>query len=138
MMIQRNVSQIFEYIYSNINTFPRHKSNRIQLVNQIRLQKMLDFIYTHYSEQISLKDLARAANVSRSEAGRCFNAFMNCSPIEMLIRHRLRIACKMLAEKIYNVEEVSNLCGFNSVNYFRRQFNAKYGVTPGKYCSLGK
>jgi AraC-like DNA-binding protein len=138
MMIQRDVSQIFEYIYLNINTFPRHKSNRIQLINQIRLQKMLDFIYTHYQEQISLKDLAQAANVSRSEVGRCFNAFMNCSPIEILIRHRLQIACKMLAEKIYTVEEVCNFCGFNSVNYFRRQFKAKYGITPGKYCALGK
>ena len=138
MMIQRNVSQIFEYIYSNINTFPRHKSNRIQLINQIRLQKMLDFIYTHYQKQISLKDLAQAANVSRSEAGRCFNSFMNCSPIEFLIQHKLQIAYKMLAEKIYTVEEVCNFCGFNSVNYFRRQFKAKYGITPGKYCTLGK
>ena len=99
---------------------------------------MLDFIYTHYQKQISLKDLAQAANVSRSEAGRCFNSFMNCSPIEFLIRHKLQIAYKMLAEKIYTVEEVCNFCGFNSVNYFRRQFKAKYGITPGKYCALGK
>ena len=138
MMIQRDVSHIFEYIFLNINTFPRHKSNRIQLVNQIRLQKMLDFIYSHYSGHISLKDLARAANVSRSEAGRCFKAFMNCSPIEKLIRHRLQMAYKMLAEGIYTVEEVSNSCGFNSVNYFRRQFKAKYGIAPRKHCNLGK
>lgn len=99
---------------------------------------MLDFIYSHYSGHISLKDLARAANVSRSEAGRCFKAFMNCSPIEKLIRHRLQMAYKMLAEGIYTVEEVSNSCGFNSVNYFRRQFKAKYGIAPRKHCNLGK
>ncbi|MBQ9772957.1 MAG: AraC family transcriptional regulator [Lentisphaeria bacterium] len=138
MTIQRNISHLFEYIYTNINSFPRYKSNRIQLVNQIRLQKMLDFIYSHYSEEISLETLARAANVSRSEAGRCFKTFMNSSPVGILIQYRLQIAQKMLAEKIYTVEEVSSACGFNSVNYFRKQFKAKYGITPGKYCSLGK
>jgi len=138
MRIQRDISLIFEFIYSNIDHFPRYKSNRIQLVNQIRLQKMLDFIYTHYREQITLEALARAANVSRSEAGRCFKAFMNSSPVEILIQHRLQMAQKMLSEKIYTIEEVSDSCGFNSVNYFRKQFKAKYGITPGKYCSLGK
>ena len=130
MTIQRDASSIFEYIFLNINIFPRYRSNRIQLINQIRMQKMLDFIDHHYSGHISLKDLAKAANVSRSEVERCFKAFMNRSPIEILIRHRLRIAYKMLAEGIYTIEEISNSCGFNSVNYFRRQFKSKYGVSP--------
>lgn len=138
MMIQRDVSCIFEYIYSNMNSLPRHKSNRIQLIHQIRLQKMLDFIYSHYSEHISLEDIARAANVSRSEAGRCFKNFMNSSPIEILLQHRLQTAQQMLAERICTVEEISHACGFNSVNYFSRQFKSKYGTTPGKYCDLGK
>ena len=133
MIIQRNVSCIFEYIYLNIKTLPRYKSNRIQLVNQIRLQKMLDFIHSHYSGHISLKDLARAANVSRSEVGRCFKEFMNGSPIEILIQHRLQAASKMLSEGIYTIEEVSTSCGFNSVNYFRRKFKTKYGITPSAF-----
>ena len=138
MVIQRNISCIFEYIYSNMAAFPRCRSNRIQLIHQIRLQKMLDFIYNHYREHITLEDIARSANVSCSEAGRCFKKFMNTSPIEVLLQHRLQTARKMLAEKIYTVEEVSNFCGFNSANYFRRQFKTEYGVTPGKYCNLGK
>lgn len=138
MVVQRNISSIFEYIYSNISIFPHYKTNRIQLINQIRMQKMLDYINKHYHEHIMLEDLARAANISRSEAGRCFKTFMHNSPMEVLLRHRLQIAHKMLSEKIYTVEEVSNSCGFNSVNYFRRQFKRLYGITPGKCCNLGK
>ena len=138
MMIQRNVSHIFECIYLNMNSFPRCKSNRVQLLNQIRLQKMLNFIYSHYREHITLENIAQAGNVSRSEAGRCFKAFMNSSPIDVLIQHRLQMAGKMLDEKIYTVKEISDHCGFNSVNYFRRQFKLKYGVSPGKVSSLGK
>lgn len=138
MRIQRAISYLFEYIYSNLNTFPRHPLNRIQLMNQIRLQKMLDFIYSHYNVSISLDDLARTANVSRSEVGRCFKTLMNRTPFDILIQHRLQVAHKMLAERIHTIEEVSNACGFNTVNYFRRQFKAKYGVTPGKCFNLGK
>lgn len=138
MMIQRNISHIFEYIYSNMSSFPRCKSNRIQLLNQIRLQKMLNFIYSHYREHITLEDIACTGNVSRSEAGRCFKIFMNTSPIDTLIQHRLQIASKMLAKKIYTIKEISDFCGFNSVNYFRRQFKVKYGLTPGKASHLGK
>ena len=46
--------------------------------------------------------------------------------------------CRIPSILTYTVEEVCNFCGFNSVNYFRRQFKAKYGITPGKYCALGK
>ena len=138
MVVQRNISSIFEYIYSNISIFPHYKTNRIQLINQIRMQKMLDYINKHYHEHIMLEDLAQAANISRSEAGRCFKTFMHNSPMEVLLRHRLQIAHKMLSEKIYTVKEISDLCGFNSVNYFRRQFKAEFGVTPGKVLCLGK
>jgi AraC-like DNA-binding protein len=138
MAVQRNVSCLMEYIYTHRERFPRYRSDRIRLVHQIRLQKMLDFIYSHYREQITLGDIARAGNVSRSEAGRCFRALMDTSPIEVLIRHRLQTAFQMLSEKIYTVKEISDLCGFNSVNYFRRQFKSEYGVTPGKGRCLGK
>jgi AraC-like DNA-binding protein len=138
MMIQRDISHIFEYICTHMSSLPRYKSDRIQLLNQIRLQKMLNFIYTHYGEHITLKDIALAGNVSRSEAGRCFKVFMNTSPIEVLIQHRLQMASQMLTEKIYTVKEISDICGFNSVSYFRRRFKAEYGITPGKALCLGK
>lgn len=138
MKIQRDINQLFEHIYLHLESFPRYKQNRIQLINQIRLQKMLDFIYTHYSEPISLNDLARAANVSRSEVGRCFKSFMNASPFEILIQHRLQMAHHLLADGIHTIDEVSTACGFNTVNYFRKQFKAKYGMTPGKRNTLGK
>jgi AraC-like DNA-binding protein len=138
MVIQRNISSIFEYIYCNLDLFPKYQSNRIQLINQIRLQKMLNFIHHHYQEQITLEDIAKAGNISRSEAGRIFKSFMNTSPIEALIKYRLEIAHKKLAEKIYTVEEISFLCGFNSVNYFRRQFKLQYNYTPSKVATSGK
>ena len=138
MEVQRSLSQILEYLFRNLDGFPKHEVSRIHLKNQIRLQQMLTFIYEHYGETITLKEIANAAHISRSEAGRCFQTYLGCSPIEALIQYRLQIARRLLSEKTQTLQEISAACGFHSVNYFSRQFKKVYGVTPGQNLNLGK
>ncbi len=138
LTIQRNISSIFEYIFRNFTDLPKVQVTRIQINNQIRLQKMLTYIYENYAGSVTLEDIAKAANISRSEAGRCFHKYMGCSPIDALIQYRLQIAHRLLSEKMLSLQEISFACGFNSVNYFSRQFKKTYGCTPSQNCNLGK
>lgn len=138
MIVQRNISQIFEYIFRNFDSLPRSEESRIQLTAQIRIQKMLTYIYEHYADTITLQEIAEAANISRSEAGRCFHAYMNCSPVDALIRYRLQMAHKLLNETTLTLQEISYDCGFHSVNYFSRKFRQTYGYSPGRNRGLGK
>lgn len=101
LIVQRNISSIFEYIFCNFETFPRTEASCIQLNAQIRVRKMLSYIYEHYTETVTLGDIAKAADISRSEAGRCFNAYMGCSPIDALIRYRLQIAHRQSPQILY-------------------------------------
>lgn len=138
MAVQRNISQILEYIFCNFDSFPKSEATRIQIKSQIRLQKMLTYIYEHYTETVTLEDIANAANISRSEAGRCFTMYMGCSPIDTLIQYRLQTARRLLSEKTLSLQEISFACGFNSVNYFSRKFKKTYGYPPSQNNSLGK
>ena len=138
MTVQRNISRIFEYIFRNFESLPRSEESRIQLTAQIRIQKMLTSIYEHYADAVTLEDIAGAANISRSEAGRCFQTYMNCSPVDALIRHRLQTARRLLNETTLTLQEISYDCGFHSVNYFSRQFKKLYGYAPSKNRTLGK
>lgn len=138
LVVQRHISLIFEHIFRNFGVLPKATATRIQINNQIRIQKMLSYIYAHFSETVTLEDIAGAANISRSEAGRCFTAYMGCSPIEALIQYRLQTAYRLLNEKTQTLQEISYVCGFNSVNYFSRQFRKKYGYAPGQNRNLGK
>ena len=138
MVVQRNISCIFEYICSNFDVLPKSETTRIQIKNQIRFQKMLTYIHEHYTEDVTLEDIAKAADISRSEAGRCFNTYMGCSPIDALIRYRLQNAHRLLNEKTLSLKEISFACGFDSVNYFSRQFKKKYGCAPSKINNMGK
>lgn len=138
MGVQRELSSIFEYIFSNFDDLPKSENTRIQINTQIRIQKMLSYIREHYAEAVTLEDIAGAANISRSEAGRCFNTYMGCSPVDALIHHRLQIAHRLIKDTTLTLQEISYSCGFNSVHYFSRQFRQTYGYTPGQYRILGK
>jgi len=138
MAIQRNLSLIFEYIYKNLEALPKSQASRIQITAQVRIQKMLSYIHEHYAETVTLDDIARAADISKSEAGRCFGVYMGCSPVEALIGYRLQTAHRLLNETDLTLQEISFECGFHSVNYFSRQFKKNYGHAPGIYRVLGK
>lgn len=138
MAVQRNINRIFQYIFCNFERFPKYEATRIQMKGQIRLQKMLTYIYEHYTETVTLEDIANAAHISRSEAGRCFQTYMGCSPVDALIQYRLQTARRLLSEKTHTLQEISFACGFHSVNYFSRKFKQIYGHAPSQDRDLGK
>ncbi|MBO5454067.1 MAG: AraC family transcriptional regulator [Clostridia bacterium] len=138
LAVQRNINRIFEYISCNFNELPKYDATRIQTINQIRLQKMLSYIYENYAGGVTLDDIAKSADISRSEAGRCFRTYMGCSPVEALIQYRLQVARQLLSERTQTLQQISYTCGFNSVNYFSRQFKKRYGCSPGRNNILGK
>lgn len=138
MTVQRNLSSIFEYICSNFDRFPKSEATRIQIKGQVRLQKMLTYIYEHYAQTVTLEEIANSAHISRSEAGRCFAAYMGCSPVDALIQYRLQTARRLLREKTLTLQEISCACGFHSVNYFSRKFKETYGHAPSQERELGK
>lgn len=138
MVVQRDLNRLFEFLFRHFDVLPKAQDTRIQLRTQVRVQKMLDYIYTHYGEPITFTDIAEAASVSRSEAARCFHEYMDCSPVNALIRYRLQTAHRLLHDTSMTVQEISLACGFRSANYFRRQFRKIYGYTPGYVRNLEK
>jgi len=136
--VQRNISRIFEFIFLNFERFSKSEATYVQINSQVRLQKMLTYIYENYAKEITLEDIANAADISRSEAGRCFNQYMGCSPVSVLIQYRLQMAHQMMNKRAHTLQQISNACGFNSVNYFSRQFKKKYGYAPSRYINMGK
>ena len=138
MAVQRELCSILELIFSHLEGLPRCEAYRVQFHARIRLHRMLSYIHERYAEPITLSDIAGAAHISRSEAGRCFKACMGCSPVEALIRYRLQMAHRQLRDSTHTLQQICDACGFNSVNYFCRQFRRVYGCAPGQLRALGK
>lgn len=93
----------------------------------------MEYIHTHFSEQITLDLLCDIAHYSKSYIIRFFKKHTGQTPAEYIISYRVERAKEMLLENHRNVLDISFECGFSSVSYFIKIFKKYTGTTPHKY-----
>lgn len=101
-------------------------------------KKILLFIHTNYSNEISLNDIARSGNISKSECSRLFQRALSCTPFDYLINYRISKSQEYLGNEKYSITDIAGLVGFNSVNYYTTVFRKHLGYTPSQYKKLLK
>lgn len=97
---------------------------------QTRIRTMLSFIALHYQEKISLSDIAASANISKSEALRCFHTAIGSTPVSYLNDYRLSRAKELILSTSDPITNIAFDTGIENTSYFVRCFKKKYGVTP--------
>lgn len=126
------VQQLWLIMFQNINreclTEQANNSSA-----QARLQLMMQFIHQNYSKNISLTEIADYAKISKSSALNLFNKFLHITPINYLIKYRLKEAAILLAKTEKKVKTISYETGFRNVEYFCRLFKKYYQITPTEY-----
>ncbi|RKJ43086.1 AraC family transcriptional regulator [bacterium 1XD8-76] len=101
-----------------------------------RIKKMMLYIRDHYSEKISLEEIAVSANISGRECLRCFRDMLNISPFGYLMDYRIRRAAGLLRETDRTVTDIAFTCGFFGTSYFGKVFKKSMNCTPGQYRKL--
>ena len=101
------------------------------------IKPALSYIENHFSENISLDDLARTAGFNKRYFCKIFKSLTTKTPIEYLNLYRINIAKKMLLDNsTISVSEVAYACGYNDSAYFIRIFKKTLNTTPAKFQSL--
>lgn len=131
--VLQELFQIFKLMYCHLDELPRVKVSDREQTSQIRLQKMLLYIQEHYTEKITLSELAACAGISRSEAGRCFKDCYHTTPMTCVIQYRLAQAIELLSDTTMTVSQISALCGFQDAGYFIKIFRRHFNKTPLEY-----
>ena len=102
-------------------------------VVNLRMQKNLRYIEEHYAEDITLADLSKSANISKSECSRCFKLSLNTTPYKYLTEYRLSMAAQLLKTTSQPVGNISASVGFWQMSHFGKCFKKKTGLSPKKY-----
>lgn len=102
---------------------------------EMRLGRVLSWIEQHACEKLTMADLARQAAMSERTFLRRFREATGLSPIDYVIRARLRRAVELLIarDSRLSITEIAFRCGFQDSNYFSRQFRQLTGTSPGQY-----
>lgn len=133
LQIQIGICELWLSLSPHIKKADTEQQLNKHMITQSRLRMMMQFIEDHYTERISLDDIASAANISKSAALRCFRTGMQVSPVEYLNDYRLNRAKELLISSHSTISEVALAVGFDNVGYFDRVFKRAFGVTPKQF-----
>lgn len=133
---QYKISSLLCHIWYLIlaNTEVKQKPNiKLMKKKQERIQLLVDFVKNHFTEELTIKDIAEAAHISVSECTRCFKEYTDYSPYEYLIQYRISEAAALLLQSNQTVDNIAIKTGFNDTSSFIRAFKKRMGLTPLKY-----
>ena len=93
---------------------------------------VLGYINEHYSESLSLDDLANRFFISKYHLAREFQRLVGTSVHRYIVQKRLVMAKQMLSAGRPS-SEVYQHCGFGDYSNFYRAFKAEYQISPKEY-----
>lgn len=101
--------------------------------NMMNVAATAAYIERHYTEKITLEELAGMSHYSPRHFVRIFEEAYRVTPQKYIMSLRLHHACILLRETDISIEDTALQCGFGDGNYFCRVFRRYVGVTPREY-----
>ncbi|OPZ93056.1 MAG: HTH-type transcriptional regulator YesS [Firmicutes bacterium ADurb.Bin419] len=100
------------------------------------IRRILNYLETNYSNDISLKTLAIELNTNANYLGQLFKEETGEYFSDYLNMIRINKAKELLRNTDKNTKDISNDVGYKDVNYFYRTFKKFIGVPPSEYRSI--
>ena len=126
------MQQIWSSLFESV-ALPENTTNSLEQHHSQRLKQCLQFIHLHYSDDISLENIANVANISKSECCRNFHKFFNLTPFDYLLQYRIQQACILLLHTDDSINQIASKTGFHDQSYFSKIFKRLMGMTPSRY-----
>lgn len=131
--VQGLLLSLFGEIFSN-NCFSATTDTSNRSIKKLRMfKKTLGYIEEHYSEDLSLENLADICNMNSNYFCRAFKELIGKTPMEYLNYYRIESACELIATTSMTLIDIAMNCGFNDYSYFIKVFKKYKGTTPHKY-----
>lgn len=96
-------------------------------------KKSLLYIRDHYTEGISVSDVAAELGYSVSYFGYVFKKNMGIPANRYITELQLSRAAELLTSTGSPISYIAERVGFGDANYFSTAFKARFGTTPRKY-----
>ena len=133
VQMQTSVDGISDLLTEAAGVFEKEIRTNAARPQSAAAKAMRDFIETHFSEDITLDDIASHAHISTSYASRLFKREYRISVMEYLTSLRIREASGLLADTTMRIEEIAYQVGYEDAGYFTKVFRKTQGMTPSQY-----
>ncbi len=133
MMLKSHTYRLVAYLGRKYRLNSKDSPTPLDSARLSRLNTVLEYISTSYSEKITTRHLASMLYLSEAHFCRFFKSAVGKSATEYINQYRIEKAAVLLSNTSEPIGTVGEQVGFEDINYFSRVFKREKGVTPGKY-----
>jgi AraC family transcriptional regulator len=106
---------------------------RLKKNHLLTIERAKEYITQHFSDDISLQDIAAHCYVSPFHFSRIFKTFTSFAPHRFLLSIRLQHAEMLLRDTSLPVTDIAFSSGFNSIEHFSAAFRQQYKLSPALF-----
>lgn len=129
IMNQYSMGLVFLYILNHMERLTQESSRSYQ---DVMVQSILSYIHQNY-RTANLSKVADDMHQSLSVLSKMIKKSTGYNFQELLQRKRFQRAVMLLLDTDLSIDDIAVAVGYENHSYFYRQFQKKYGMTPGKY-----
>ncbi|MDY0394560.1 helix-turn-helix domain-containing protein [Virgibacillus halophilus] len=97
------------------------------------IRDCMTFIQKNFHKSIGLREMTLASGVSKYHLIRLFKENLGESPVQYLIKLRIKKAVQLIIDTSDSMENIAIQCGFSSGNYFAKVFKKWMKVSPSDF-----
>jgi transcriptional regulator GlxA family with amidase domain len=98
-----------------------------------QLNRVVDYIETHLSDEITVKALADLINVSMGQLSRAFKISVGVPPFHYIARRRVELACTMMRTTREPLSQITLACGLCDQSHLCKVFRRVTGMSPSAW-----
>lgn len=130
-------TKMFELLYKLMITASKEKENTsVSANNSIIVNKAVEYLDTHFNQDISLADVSEHVHLSRIYFHNLFKVSVGETVHNYLLKKRIEYAKKLLATTDFELTKIAIQSGFSSQSYFNYVFKRKTNYSPKQYRTL--
>ncbi len=130
--IRYRLSSAFMKLNNNRPEGKKKKRRQDDILSE-RMKSMMKFVEAHYTEELTVEQIAETVAVSPSACLRCFKQALDTTPVQYIKQLRIGKAAQLLLMTDRKIWEIGLACGFSDQSYFTKVFREEKGCTPKQY-----
>lgn len=98
-----------------------------------KLEKAIIFVKENITQNLTIDDIAKGSQVSKSMLYKLFSTSFGCTVSEYVKTKKIEKSIDLLLNDDLSIEEISEKLGFSSASYYSKTFKKIKGISPGKF-----
>ena len=120
-------------IFAKLHEALQSVYNKVELNNNFYVTKAIEYIEKNTFTNLSVNDIARYLNISRSHLYALFKQELNTSPQQFLTNAKIANARELLSKTKIPIYSVALSCGYKNAFAFSRAFKQVTNISPREY-----